>query len=169
MTALMRHLSVRAALPWLLAALLSVALAACAQGAGTNGATNPAAGDPVETGRRYAQCMRNNGVPDFPDPGPDGRFRGIGHEKEDTPTFKAATETCRALAPGGDHQSTGDPAYIEQMRKFSQCMRDNGLPNFPDPDADGRLRGIGHEQQDNPTYKAAMETCRDKLPGGGGH
>src|SRR6266700_2433622 len=104
MTALMRHLSVRAALPWLLAALLSVALAACAQGAGTNGATNPAAGDPVETGRRYAQCMRNNGVPDF-----------------------------------------------------------------PDPDADGRLRGIGHEQQDNPTYKAAMETCRDKLPGGGGH
>ena len=165
MTTLMRHPSVRAASPWLLAALLSVVLAACAQGAGTK----PAAGDPVEAGRRYAQCMRNNGVPDFPDPGPDGRFRGIGHEKEDNPTFKAAMETCRALAPGGDHRDTKDPAYIEQMRRFSQCMRDNGLPDFPDPDADGQLRGIGHEKQDNPTFNAAMETCRDKLPGGGGH
>jgi hypothetical protein len=48
-------------------------------------------------------------------------------------------------------------------------MRDNGLPDFPDPDADGRLRGVGHEQQDNPTYRAAMETCRGKLPGGGQH
>jgi len=58
---------------------------------------------------------------------------------------------------------------VEQMRKFSQCMRDNGLPDFPDPDADGRLRGVGHEQQGSPTYQAAMADCRGKLPGGGGH
>jgi hypothetical protein len=96
MTAFMRHPSVRAASPWLLAALLSVALAACAQGAGANTSTNP-----VEAGRRYAQCMRDNGVPDFPDPDADGRFRGIGHEKEDTPTYKAAMETCRDKLPGG--------------------------------------------------------------------
>jgi hypothetical protein len=113
--------------------------------------------------------MRDNGVPDFPDPDADGRFSGIGHEQQDTPTYKAAAEQCRALAPGGDHQNTRDPAYIEQMRKFSQCMRDHGLPDFPDPDADGQLRGAGHEQQDTPTYKAAMEACRDQLPGGGGH
>jgi hypothetical protein len=55
------------------------------------------------------------------------------------------------------------------MRKFSQCMRDNGLPDFPDPDASGQLRGAGHEQQDTPTYRAAMEACRQKLPGGGDH
>ena len=164
MTTLMRHPSVRAASPWLLAVLLSVALAACAQGAGTNTPTNS-----VEAGRRYAQCMRDHGLPDFPDPDANGQFRGIGHEQQDTPTYKAAMEACRALAPGGDHQNTGDPAYIEQMRKFSQCMRDHGLPDFPDPDANGRLRGIGHEQQDTPTYKAAMEACRDQLPGGGGH
>ena len=97
MTTFLRHASVRAAAPWLLVALLSVALAACAQGAGTK----PAPVDPVEAGRQYAQCMRNNGVPDFPDPGPDGRFRGIGHEKQDTPTFKAAMEKCRDKLPGG--------------------------------------------------------------------
>jgi hypothetical protein len=113
--------------------------------------------------------MRDHGVPDFPDPDADGQLRGIGYEQQDTPTYKAAIGACRALAPGGDHRNTADPAYIEQMRKFSQCMRDNGLPDFPDPDADGQLRGIGHEQQDTPTYKAAIGACRDKLPGGGGH
>ena len=52
---------------------------------------------------------------------------------------------------------------------YAQCMRENGVPAFPDPDAQGRLRGAGHEQQDNPTYRAAMEACRGKLPGGGEH
>ena len=117
----------------------------------------------------YARCMRDNGVADFPDPDSEGRFRGLGHEQQDTPQFRAAQEACRDLAPGGEHEKLGDPAFVEQMREFSQCMRENGLPDFPDPDAQGRLRGAGHEQQDTPQYRAAAETCRDKLPGGGGH
>jgi hypothetical protein len=107
-------------------------------------------------------------VPDFPDPDANGELRGPAHEKQNDPKFQAAQEKCRSLAPGGEHQKS-DPATVEQMRKFSQCMRDNGLPDFPDPDAGGQLRGAGHEQQDNPTYRAAMEACRQKLPGGGDH
>ena len=57
----------------------------------------------------------------------------------------------------------------EAGRAFSQCMRDNGVPDFPDPDADGRLRGPGHEQEGNPRFRAAQEKCREKLPGGGDH
>ncbi len=163
MAAGMRRSSARVASTWLLLAAL-FALAACG---GAN--TNSAAGDRQEAGRRYAQCMRGNGVPDFPDPEPNGEFRGAGHEQQDDPKFRAATEKCRDLAPGGEHEKTGDPAVVEQMREFSQCMRDNGVPDFPDPDADGRLRGPGHEQQDDPKFRAAMETCRQKLPGGGDH
>jgi hypothetical protein len=124
--------------------------------------------DKAEAARAYAQCIRDNGVPDFPDPDANGDLRGPGHEKENDPKFQAAQEKCRNLAPGGEHQKS-DPATVEQMRKFSQCMRDNGLPDFPDPDATGKLRGAGHEQQDTPTYRAAMEACRQKLPGGGDH
>lgn len=169
MTTGMRRPSVRAASTWLLAALLTVLFAACAQGAGTG--TNPASVDPEDAGRLYARCMRDNGVPDFPDPGPDGQFsltHGEGGIDQDDPEFRAAMEECRDLAPGGEHRTTGDPAYVEQMREFSQCMRDNGLPDFPDPEADGRLRGIGHEEG-GPEFQAAMETCREKLPGGGDH
>lgn len=170
MTNVMRRLSTSAAAPWLPAALLTVALvlAACAPDAVTGTNTTPV--DPVEQGRLYAQCMRDNGVPDFPDPGPDGRFE-LDHDKfnQDDPKFRAALEKCRDLAPGAEHRNTGDPAYVEQMREYSQCMRDNGLPDFPDPDAEGQLRGLGHEQQSNPTFQAAMELCREKLPGGGDH
>jgi hypothetical protein len=183
-----RRQSVRAAAPWLLGALLIlgallvVALAARGQAASPGIATtgdgreaapantDAAPVDPQDAGLLYAECMRDNGVPDFPDPNADGSF-ALGHDEfdRDDPTFLGAMEECRDLAPGGEHQNTGDPATVEQMREFSQCMRDNGLPDFPDPDADGRLRGIGHEDQGDPQYQAAMETCREKLPGGGAH
>jgi len=160
-----RRPSVRTARPWLGAALLvAVALAACVKGAGAT----PTA-DQREAARKYSQCMRDNGVPDFPDTDAGGRLRGPGHEQQDDPKFSAAMLKCRNLAPGGEHEKAGDPAFVEQMRNYSQCMRDNGVPNFPDPDADGRLRGPGHEQQGDPKYRAAMETCRQKLPGGGQH
>jgi hypothetical protein len=113
--------------------------------------------------------MRANGVPEFPDPDANGQFRGLGHEQQNDPKFRAAQQACRALAPGGEHEKTGDPTFVKQMREFSKCMRANGLPDFPDPDADGRLRGTGHEQQDDPTYRAAFDACKDKLPGGGQH
>ncbi len=140
-------------------------LAACGQN-NRNGVTPVA--DEAEAGRAYAQCIRDNGVPDFPDPDANGQLRGPAHEKQSAPNFRAAQEKCRDLAPGGEHQRS-DPATVEQMRAFSQCMRDNGLPDFPDPDPDGRVRGPGHEQQDDPKFRAAMETCRQKLPGGGEH
>jgi hypothetical protein len=139
-------------------------LAACGQN--NRNSVTPVADEAA--GRAYAQCIRANGVPDFPDPDPDGRLRGPAHEQQDNPKFRAAQEKCRDLAPGGEHQRS-DPASVEQMREFSQCMRDNGVPDFPDPDPDGRLRGPGHEQQDDPKFRAAMETCRQKLPGGGEH
>jgi hypothetical protein len=151
----------------LVPALLVVALLALAA-CGQNNRNSVTSVDRAEAGRAYAQCIRDNGVPDFPDPDADGQFRGLTHEQQNDPNFQAAQEKCRNLAPGGDHQGS-DPATVEQMRAFSQCMRDNGLPDFPDPDPDGRLRGVGHEQQDNPAFQAAMQTCRQKLPGGGDH
>ncbi len=144
---------------------LLVLVAACGSSPGNH--TGPAAGR--EQARKFAQCMRANGVPDFPDPDAEGRFRGVGHEQHDNPKFRAAQQACRDLAPGGEHENFGNPAFVEQARKFAQCIRANGVPDFPDPDAEGRFRGVGHEQEGNPTFRAAMEACRQKLPGAGDH
>jgi hypothetical protein len=150
----------------LVIALLGALALVAACGSSSN--DEPAAASDQDQAREYSQCMRDNGVPDFPDPDPDGQLRGPGHEQQDDPTFRTAQERCRDLAPGGEHESS-DPASVEQMREFSRCMRDNGVPDFPDPDPDGRLRGPGHEQQDDPTFRSAQEACRDELPGGGDH
>jgi hypothetical protein len=149
------------------AALLgALALVTACSSSSSSAETAPA--EDREQALEFAQCMRENGVPDFPDPDAEGRFSEGEHDSDD-PALRAAQEACRELAPGGEHQNTGDPAFVEQMREYSQCMRDNGVPDFPDPDADGRLRGVAHEQRDDPTFRAASETCRGKLPGGGEH
>ena len=156
---------------WPLVAVLTLILAACGPGAGTSSSPNPSPADARDAALLYAQCMRSNGVPNFPDPDANGRFsltHGEGGIDQDDPTFRAAAEKCRSLAPGGEHEQFGDPAFVEAMRSFAQCMRDNGLPEFPDPDAEGRLRGAGHEGG-GPAYDAAFAACREKLPGGGQH
>lgn len=147
---------------WLAAA---VALAACGHAAATVTRTNAA----VDAATQYAQCMRANGVPDFPDPDANGQLRGPGHEQQNDPNFQAAAQKCRTLVPASQHENTGDPAFVEQMRRYSQCIRSNGVPDFPDPDANGQLRGAGHELQGDPKFQAAAQKCLSSLPGGGGH
>jgi hypothetical protein len=142
-------------------------LAACG-----NGADGSKASDPVKAGRAFARCMRANGVPDYPDPDPSGR-PGAGHEAfdRDDPTFKAANEKCRDLLPGGGEHETPNPEAIKELLKFAQCMRANGVPDFPDPGADGRFpREAEQGAHDDPKFQAASEKCRKDLPqhGGGG-
>jgi hypothetical protein len=121
---------------------------------------------------KYAQCMRENGVPDFPDP-VNGRLelrgrRGGGLDPE-SPQFKAAQERCKDVEPPGLAQQGQSGERQEQMLKYVRCMRENGVPNFPDPQPDGRLvidgRALGMNPE-SPTFKAAEEKCRDQAPGG---
>ena len=50
------------------------------------------------------------------------------------------------------------------LRKFSACMRDNGVATFPDPtvDSDGnaRITGMRNLNRNDPTVQKAMQTCR---------
>ena len=140
-------------------------LAACSRTTDNGGN----AGDKVEAARAFAQCMRDNGVPDYPDPDPNGRF-GAGHERfdRDDPTVKAATEKCRGLLPGGEHQ-VQSPEAIKELLAFAQCMRDNGVPDFPDPDAAGKFpKDAERQAHDDPKFQAANEKCRKDLPQHGG-
>jgi hypothetical protein len=165
-----RRFQIGAAGPAVLLVALTL-LSACGSSSSSTG-TEPVAGKggAAEQARRYAQCMRGNGVPGFPDPDANGQFRGQSHELQGNPKFQAALQACRALAPGGTHeQSVGSPAFVEQARKFAQCIRDNGVPGFPDPGPDGTFRGQSHELQGDPKFEAALQTCRSKLPGGGAH
>jgi hypothetical protein len=131
---------------------------------------------------KYAQCMRENGVPDFPDPevDADGRIRmsmpqGVDGQQLDKTVLDAATAKCKQYMPNGGEPPQLDAKQLEQQRKYAQCMRENGLPNFPDPEANGGIRIQGNSgdnnadnsgmNPDDPTFKAAEKAC-EKYQGG---
>jgi hypothetical protein len=84
--------------------------------------------------------MRTNGVPSFPDPEPGGGFAfHASHAVISSPAFKTAQAKCAKLMPGplgGGGQSVPPQEQsqaLAQLRNVAQCMRQHGVPDFPDP------------------------------------
>jgi hypothetical protein len=124
-----------------LVALIGVISAGCGSdapsGTGTAGAgsANTARGKAV----RFAQCMRDNGVSGFPDPDAsgeltiDGVVNGSSFDPS-SPTWKEALGACKHLQPPGFMGDQHVTAQEQKLRlKFAQCMRENGVKDFPDP------------------------------------
>ena len=124
-----------------------------------------------KTAVRFAECMRENGVREFPDPDAsggltvDGVLNGSSLDSS-TPAWKKAIAACRDLQPPG---FTGHRRSAEQQEaalEFAQCMRDNGITDFPDPTPDGPLIDTSRMPgapgaKSIPGFDAAMEACRD--------
>lgn len=121
----------------------------------------------------YSGCMRSHGVLEFPDPSSSG---GIDKSKvttarSDTGTsrFDAALNACKHLLPASPPGPT--PAEVQQvmsaMTNFARCVRDRGVPNWPDPDLDvGRptfdIHSIDYQA---PRISAAIHGCLHLMPG----
>ncbi len=62
------------------------------------------------------------------------------------------------------------PASLQQAAvAYAKCMRSNGVPNFPDPNAGGGF--LFHARAgiiNSPLFKAAQAKCHKLLPGGPG-
>jgi hypothetical protein len=58
---------------------------------------------------------------------------------------------------------------IQAMARFAACMRKNGEPNFPDPNAQGQI-SISSAAGINPgsaQFQHAQQACQKELPNGG--
>jgi len=143
----------------------------------TVGESQGTASEPVDEADAtlvYAQCIRDNGYPEFPDPIPG---RGIVLRRDqgmsfNDPRYLAAQEACQHLRPPGMGGGgfAGDPAEgMEMMLAFAQCMRDNGVPGFPDPSPEGGRMTIGPDADINPnsaSFQAAFQACAGHIQGG---
>lgn len=138
--------------------------------AGGDSSTGTAA--PVSTkdaALKFAQCMRENGVPDFQDPKFDenGEIEDMSLPKSvKLETAQAAQEKCQQHLPHGGEPEQMSSEDVKKFREYAKCMRESGVPKFPDPDAEGRLRVEGIDL-DGAEYKAANEKCQHLTPGGG--
>ncbi|SDJ79020.1 hypothetical protein [Streptomyces indicus] len=134
---------------------------ASVSGAKKDGAEPSASADPQEMGMKYAQCMRENGVPmDDPEPGGGIRLKVDGSIPK--ATVDKAMEACRKYQPQGGMGKNGEGA--KKMREFAQCMRKNGVEDFPDPEEGGGIR-IDKGLADDPDFEKAQEACGDLMGG----
>ena len=80
---------------------------------------------------KFAECMRANGVPHFPDPDPKGETNfGVDVTRE---VWLQAIDACKALKPPGALSSKRTPKQQSASLRFAQCVRDHGVKDFPDP------------------------------------
>lgn len=113
----------------------------------------------------YSQCIRENGFTEYPDPGPNGQIRlMIGSESG--PKLRVAMEACRDRAPSGMPmlgQMNTNPEDIERMVNFAQCVRENGISDFPDPDSKGTFNVSANINPGSTRLQAVMKTCREMV------
>jgi hypothetical protein len=119
-----------------------------------------------EQAAKYSECMRANGVADFPNPNVDGHIAYGGVSVPET-VWVTAVAACEQLEPAGWSDAGRTPEQQAAALKMAQCMRDNGVPDFPDPATPrdplidtSKMRG-GVSARDIPELKGAQEACRD--------
>jgi hypothetical protein len=111
-------------------------------GTGSAGANSSATN--LQQAVKFSQCMRSNGISDFPDPNASGQLtidaiaNGSGVDTS-TPTFQQALSACKDLEPPGFTGRTRTAQQQEAGLGFAKCIRANGVPAFPDPTPDGPL------------------------------
>lgn len=171
----------------LIAAAALVLPAACSSsGGGGDPATSMSDTDLLGIGKQLVQCLRDNGLTEMPDPYvedhrlrlPEAEQKKI-EEKYSQQQFDEAKRACRALADklpegalvtgGEDDRKPAGPGDVEALKKYAQCMRDNGIAEWPDPKADGTfpLRGTAL-QAEGPSERIenARKACQQFWAGG---
>jgi hypothetical protein len=157
--------------------VLAPLLAAC--GSSSTGSGDSAA-SPHAKGLAFAQCMRSHGVPNFPDPtagsgggleiqasrragsGPSLKVNGV---SVNAPAFQSAQQACRSLLPNGGKPPQLSATQKQAMLQFSRCMREHGVPRFPDPTFSGGRVGIQMRagsgiDPSSPAFQAAQNQCQ---------
>jgi hypothetical protein len=163
---------------WPLAALALIALigAGCGGSSDSGGSNTTAANQ--EKAVKFAECMREHGVSQFPDPDASGKLTVDGvingsSIDPDGPTWNNALDACKDLQPpgftgGGERSSSQQEAAL----RFAQCVRENGVPDFPDPSPGQPLIDTNRIPSSNTAngmsiLNAATHKCGDALAAAG--
>jgi hypothetical protein len=153
--------------------MVALLLSGCSNAAAETRTASNTSASPRDQAVKFAECMRANGAREFPDPDASGTLTidGIANGSSlDTSSagFKQAIDACKDLQPPGfmGHKRTAQEQ--ENALEFAQCIRDNGVKDFPDPTEDGPLidtsripSAAGRGGRSIPALREAMETCRD--------
>jgi len=145
-------------------------LAGCGSGSQppAGGAGNTAgAGAPDSSITTLIQCYRQHGDPAFPDPiydPSDGRWHYAIPPNSAPASTRAA---CQRLMPNMTASPPVPQAQFQQLVRLAECIRQHGVPNWPDPDPDGAYGLPRSLQQKTPAWVRASTACQRLMPSGG--
>jgi hypothetical protein len=166
----------RAVLP---IAMVSVAVALLAT-ACSGGGSDPSASSTTGTTAQqkelaFAECVRQHGVPNFPDPSSDGAFginaKTIGVSQS---VLQTAQNACVHLMPNGGVKTPAEEKQdVQDALKYVQCMRTHGEPDFPDPTvSDGKVSFEFNDSNSldphSSQFQTALSTCQGDLANSAG-
>jgi hypothetical protein len=110
----------------------------------------------------FSHCMRSHGVPNFPDPDPQGDFPTF-HTGVSKQASSAANDVCKHLLPsgggGGMNTQAGRLKFAFAL-KVARCMRLHGFPGYPDPSPSHGISfdGTGIDPR-SPQFQTASTNC----------
>lgn len=152
------------------------ALVAACGGSGSKPKSGTASYGPASSPYAMSKCMRDNGLTNFPDPqqgsGGVGFPGGVGVGSDGVltvdgatfsgPALKHAETACKRYLPPTGPPPPLSAAQHRQALRFSECMRANGVPSFPDPPTSAPTPHRGQRTipgSDSPAFAKASETC----------
>jgi hypothetical protein len=152
------------------AAAASIGLAAC----GSSGSPASGSASHARSSSDYARieadvrCLRAHGVPDFPDPVYDPSD-GWWHYADFRPAIpSSAQQACQHLDPSAVNPSPPVPqAQFQALVRLAQCIRQHGVPTWPDPTPQGQFRLPPQLLTKSPAQGNAIKACQRYIPSGG--
>jgi hypothetical protein len=158
-----------------LALALAGSLTACSSGGdgspGGSAGTNADIQRQLDISRQVSQCARAHGYPAFPDPVIDANeivypdTAGLDLKE----TFRALEQVpeCKALLDQRNVGRPSDPPVsaedLTKLREFAKCVRAHGIPEWPDPRADGTfpINGTPLENEGkSDRFLSAVDACK---------
>jgi hypothetical protein len=152
--------------PTILVAVSIGALAACGP------ASQAQAETPAQIWHELVACARAHGDPSLPDPTIDSQGRATfppGTPKPSQATMQACQSIFNRLP--ASVRDSGAPD-IQMEIKFAQCMRQHGLSDWPDPNANGDYPlppDLQTTEKSGPLWgriKAGWDACKAFNPSG---
>lgn len=138
------------------------------------GGAAPQAGTetPAQIWHELVVCARAHGDPTMPDPTIDSHGQATFPPGTQKPSA-ATTQACQSIYDRLPASVRGNNAPDIQMEiRFAQCMRAHGLPDWPDPNADGNFplpADLISSGKSGPVWdrvKAGWDACKAFNPSG---
>jgi hypothetical protein len=130
------------------------------------------AGNPTQLVDEWASCMRSHGDPDQSAPAidankvihvtiprgvPGGIFGYNGQTGSGPGRFCAAYLNAASTALRGGKSAPAGPSQAQEL-KYAECMRANGVSNYPDPTGSGAT-SLSNLDPNGPTFENAEKVC----------